>query len=231
MALVHRRSNDSLVATARRAFTIVDLAPDRRCVGAIAYRTEESVEVLRGHPGQLVGLWSIIQVPTGGTVHIATSASAEPRTCFGDPADAWRSGRDRLQVDLGVRRIFKIGLSPSAVKGRWAYVRKVPGGYLVVGRRFHPQPWRLYADAPLFDLESQGDALQLYNDDGSSGEFGEVETHGPAVVVGEGTDRAVDASLTVVALVIGSHLRSWLADWLGESSAPQAVVTGRSFNR
>src|ERR1019366_10606142 len=106
-----------------------------------------------------------------------------------------------------------VGLAPDDATGRWAYVRPASGGFLVVARRFFSQPWLLYADAPLNQLTQQGDALQLYNDDGSNGGFAEVETHSPAIVVGAGTDRVADSSLTIIAVIRQSKLKEWLDEW------------------
>jgi hypothetical protein len=231
IALNHRRSNDELRAVVRRVFTLVDLEGDKRRLGAIADRTDNSLEVIDGRPGQVVGIWSIVQVPNGGTIDIATGGHPTPRKCFGEvPTNIWHSTPGRLQVDLGSRETFKIGLSPEDATGRWVYVRPAPGGFLVVARRFFSQPWLLYADAPLGQLESQGDALQLYNDDGSNGGFAEVETHSPAIVIGRGPKSVVDSSLTVVALIRPAKLDEWLDEWM-TGSGPQAVLDTQSIHR
>lgn len=62
--------------------------------------------------------------------------------------------------------------------------------------------------------DAQGDAIQFYNDDGTTGSFGELETHGPAVICGEGFNRSTERSMTVVALVSARHVEGWLDDWL-----------------
>jgi hypothetical protein len=129
--LRHQRSRASFAANVRRLFSIVELAPDDRRIDAIAYQTEDSLDLINGEVGQVVGLWSIVQLPIGGTVHIATSDRAHLRTCFGEiPDEVRRSSGRRIQVDLGGRTTFKVGLVPANVTGRWAYVRHVDDWFL-----------------------------------------------------------------------------------------------------
>ena len=69
---------------------------------------------------------------------------------------------------------YKVGLLPENIPGRVAYARPVEQGVLVIYRQFFPQPWRPYCDVPMHDIQSQGDVLQVVNDSGDSGGFGEM---------------------------------------------------------
>jgi len=95
-----------------------------------------------------------------------------------------------------------------------AYARKVAGEYLVVYRKFFPQPWRLYSDVPMNDLKGPGDALQVYNDDGPLGGFGELEYHSPTIQVGQGNNHIMDSNLTIVGLICENQWQDWLNHWL-----------------
>ena len=156
-----------------------------------------------------------MQVPRGGTVWVPCRDRAAFRDYF-TPIDnsLWKKEQDRLCFEITGQYRYKIGISPSGVKGKQAYIRKVMAGYLVIFREFFPQPWRHYCDVPLDNLKSNGDAIQVYNDDGSFGGFGEMEYHSPCLEAGNGPGHIVDTNLTIVGLVAAKDLAAWKEHWL-----------------
>jgi len=63
-------------------------------------------------------------------------------------------------------------------------------------------------------LDTPGDAVQVYNDDGNFGNFGEMEYHTPALVAGAGNDLIQDTNLTVAGFVARSDWDAWQRRWL-----------------
>ena len=67
---------------------------------------------------------------------------------------------------------------------------------------------------PLTARGDRGDAVQVYNDGGDLGGFGEMEFHSPALVVGRGNDWLQDSCFTVVGFVPARQWRKWTDHWL-----------------
>lgn len=139
-----------------------------------------------------VCLWSLLQTKPSGTMLIPTAPGA-------DPAKAYREyfnplGPDRIAVENGIisvkidgRYRSKIGVNgPSAGKGI-AFLRDdgQDQGVLFV-QLFPVDPKGIYVDKPWGKPSDYGDAIEMYNDDGKSGGFCELECHGPARVLAKG---------------------------------------------
>ncbi len=199
-----------------RAFTMLELVPGPFFTKQVAWQTDNELLIHDGTLGQKVGLWSVLQAPAGGTVSIRTPNEVSFRDYFLPiPKGLWRKRGNILHVDITGRRQYKIGIAPNnAMTGAMVYARKVVNGHLVIYRRFLPQPWRPYADVPMKDLKGNGDAIQIYNDDGSFGGFGEMEYHSPALQVGAGNDHIMDSNLTIVGIVPENSWSNWLNHWL-----------------
>ncbi len=211
---LHRKGKVRL--TLARHYTLLeglDAPLFRKCV---AYRTDDELRVRSGIPGQAVGLWSLAQVPAGGTLYIPCRGRASYRDYFTPaPKRLRRKQGHILCFDITGRDQYKIGVSPSMACGTFAYARRSGTSYLVLLRRFFPQPWREYCDVPMSDRSSGGDAVQAYNDGGDFGGFGEMEYHSPALRVGRGTDCLLDSSLTIAGKVSGTAWARWKRYWLG----------------
>jgi hypothetical protein len=90
----------------------------------------------------------------------------------------------------------KIGITPAAFAGHVRYAR----GDLVIERQVNVQPHSRYCDHPLrADRSRQGDALQVFEDDGHYGGYAEIEHHSPAAATG-GPNGIVDVCRTTVTL-------------------------------
>lgn len=198
-----------------RSFTAVQTGQMPYFRKHTAYQTDNELCIRGGTDGQKVGLWSILQVPAGGKMYTRCYGQTPFRCYFGTITDnLWRKENDLLQLDITANQQYKIGIAPDSINGTVAYARKVSDEYLVICRKFFPQPWRTYCDVPILDLKSQGDAIQVYNDDGEYGQFGEMEYHSPSLQVGTGNDRIMDSNLTIVGLVPEKNWQNWLDHWL-----------------
>lgn len=201
MEHLHRKS--FVAVEIRRTFYRQPLIPAGLVDGGvhIAYQTDTRLTILDGTEGQPVGLWSLVQIPAGGRLMVHTVGEARLRDYFAPiPASHWECGGAGLSLAITGAQQFKVGVAPHAVAGRLTYSRGVSDGTLSIDRFFNVSPWRVYADHPLLDEYGQGDAVQVYNDGGDFGGFGEMEHHAPQLIVGRGPEVLVDSCLTVVSL-------------------------------
>ncbi|GGD93447.1 DUF6786 family protein [Paenibacillus nasutitermitis] len=127
--------------------------------------------------------WTILQVPAGGHAYAATYGTASP-TDFFSPA-----GPSHLSVSEGIVRFridakqaHKISLTSLQTTGRFGYFRRDESGHChLIVRQIGVYPSADYLDVPWHDPVYGGHCVQLYNDDGQIGSFGELEHHAPAV--------------------------------------------------
>ena len=187
---------------------------------SLAYATDDAATILTGIPQQQIGFWSLIQVPGGGKAYVGTRRMTDPRDCFHEVADLrYEVGEGYTALELTGRKRFKAAISPEQATGTLLYVRPAANGaYVGIVRRFFSQPWRNYCDAPLNEGE-QGDAVQLYSDDGSLGVFGEIEYHSAAFAASDSDSQFGASHLTIVGTIAADDLESWLAHWLNDDEA------------
>lgn len=180
--------------------------------GGLSFQISTILEILDGTAGQPVDLWSILQVPFGGSMIIPTVGSPIPRDHFAPcPASEFTSSPGLLELKIGGPAMFKVGLAPHASAGRVAYRRPIGSNWLVLERNFPLHPALRYCDSPMDLPDTQGDALQFFNDDGSFGCFGEMEHRSPALVCGEGPQTLTESTITRVQLLADPDYLAWEA--------------------
>jgi hypothetical protein len=185
---------------------------------AVAYTTENTVRIRRGAAGQVIDLWSLLQLPGGGVLYIPCRATPRFRDYFRPiPRALWRINGQILRLEITGRHQYKIGVPASLTTGRVVYVRRVGRRVVVVTRDFWSQPWRRYCDVPLRALRSEGDAVQVYCDDGAYGGFGELEYHSPALAADRAGRELVDQSVTIVQVWPAQVWARRRDDWLAGS--------------
>ncbi|MFN2464231.1 MAG: hypothetical protein ABR573_10065 [Candidatus Dormibacteria bacterium] len=175
-------------------------APSRGA--GFGYRTTTELEV-EGPAGQPISLWTLAQVPAGGLAMVSTAGTAPIRSYFGPfPDGAIAQQRGLIRMTVSGKRRWKAGVGPDVATGRMAYVRPVQGGALMLMREFSVDPSLPYPDAPAH-ADGQGDAVQVFIDDGTYGGFGELEHHGAPGVTCEGTTRLFEEFDTTIAYIAG----------------------------
>jgi hypothetical protein len=215
VSLRHRRHADRFDVEMRRSISPARLSSAHFFASYLAYRVDNSLSINEARSGQAFGLWSLIQVPPGGTMHLPCQGECSFRDYLEPiPADLWQISGREIRLRVTAERQYKIGIGPTKTTGRATYVRPVGDQYLVVYRAFFAQPWRDYCDVPAQPQESYGDAVQVFDDGGIAGGYGELEYHSPCLVAGRESNHLCDSSLCVVGLVERADLQQWLDYWL-----------------
>lgn len=142
-----------------------------------------------------LALWTLIQVPAGGEAVIPTIGSAEPTDFFNPTGDSHLRllpGSVRFRIDA--TEAHKISLKAVHATGRLGYIRPIANDrYALIVRQIRMDPSGRYGDVPLHDTADAGHCIQLYNDNGRIGSFGELEYHSPSFA-GTGANSVADHS-------------------------------------
>jgi hypothetical protein len=143
-----------------------------------------------------VALWSLLQLPHGGELLIATFSKASYTTYFGqvDSRDLSISEhlvRYRMRADGE----HKLGFKAHPLTGRVAYLYSLGDeSRCLVVRNFFVNPSGAYLDVPSTEINSIGSAVEACNIRSNLGEFSELEYHTPAIVAQEGAITCEDES-------------------------------------
>lgn len=164
-----------------------------------------------------LGIWSLLQLPHGGSLIVQTKCYAEPSVMFDaiDPEDI-EIKESSLIYRLRARGTQKIGLFASSVTGRVGYIcKRYMDKYDLVIRDFTPHPNELYADVPWDNLTGEGYCFQACSVHSKVGQFSEMEHHSPGIVVSPSTPGGSMTDLSRVWAFRGSRkLISSLAEML-----------------
>lgn len=215
VALPHHHKNRTYDFDLTRRFSLVVLKkpPFSDCV---TYHSENELDLSAAADGaQSIGTWSLLQVPVGGLMSVGVRPDAKWRDYFTPiTRPLWSQEGGALHLQISGDAQYKIGLPPNALTGRAAYAREVGDKTVVILRQWEPQPWLHFCDAPMNDLQSAGDALQVYSDNGGTGSFGELELHAPALRFDAASTRNVMSYLTVVGITTHDEWLAWRDEWL-----------------
>lgn len=217
VTLKNQHDKSSIKLDFTRSFFLAD-AQTPHFDKSVSYTTNNTLQIRKGKLGQKVDLWAILQVPAGGIVYIPIRGEGQVRNYFDPITDDLCEKRKRvIAFEVTGKQQYKVGISPASSRGRYAYVREFGDDYLVIYREYFNQPWREYCDAPLDEQDTQGDSIQVYNDNGDFGGYGEIEHHTPGLRVGGYFDHLSNSYLTVAGLVKEKQWSKWYHHWiLGE---------------
>ena len=158
-------------------------APPSETVQYAGYTQRTVLELLGGgNAGVRVGIWNLIQLPSGGELIVPTYTRANPQTCFGSIPPRCFTIEDRLlRLKVDFPDSHKIALRAACVCGRVGYVYPCRDRWALVVRNISINPAGEYVDVQHFALDDPGYALQFCRVDNELGDFFEVEYHAPAV--------------------------------------------------
>ncbi len=170
--------------------------PDMKYVGLkFTHELLNLSDLTIGQDVDYVGLWSLIQLDTAGTMIIPIRLdSAHQNITVRDygpanfnivPPERMTIGQDYISVKIDGKFRCKLGVAPWAARNGIAYLsyRKNSDQGILYLKQFDVQPNGIYLDHPWERPYDYGDAIQMYNDDGRFGGFCEIECHGPAKVL------------------------------------------------
>lgn len=139
--------------------------------------------------------WNLVQLNPGGHVLIPASPCAEATDYRrGAPfAAALAPHGGGFRFPITGAHLFKVGYRAAHTTGRVGYLNTLDDGraYLLV-RAFDNDPSVRYIDEPADSPGHSGDSLQVYNDGGVLGGFGELECFGRAIGGAAGISAATD---------------------------------------
>lgn len=147
-------------------------------------------------------LWSLLQTNPSGTMLIPLAKGADPKKAY---REYFNPLGDRLVVQNGIISVqidgkyrSKIGVNAKSSGKGIAFLRDDGGGNGVLFVQLFPvDPKGKYVDKPWGKPSDYGDAIEMYNDDGKSGGFCEIECHGPAKVLKKGESQSHDMVIHV----------------------------------
>jgi hypothetical protein len=133
--------------------------------------------------GIMAESWNLAQVRPGGEAIIPCTPGLEYLDYY-EPIDgshlSVERGAARLKI-TGDRR-YKVGFRTPNLLGRIGYLRQVgaEASELIV-RNFHNDPSSSYVEEPADAIGCRGLSLNVYNDGGALGGFGELECNGRTI--------------------------------------------------
>jgi hypothetical protein len=132
--------------------------------------------------GILSAAWNIIQLNPGGVILIPASPCVEWTNYYDPAGELQEIKNNHVQVSITGEHWYKLGYKAAHVTGRLGYFNYLydDQAYLLV-RNFYNNPSALYIDEPGPLPGVRGDSIQVYNDGGTLGGFGEMEVHGQAI--------------------------------------------------
>lgn len=128
--------------------------------------------------------WNLIQLNHGGQLTIPASSHAEA-VDYGRgllPDDAQTVCDGAFRVNLTGEHTYKVGYKSAHITGRMAYYHPLDDerAYLLI-RSFTNNPSSIYVEEPADQPGVIGDAVHIYSDNGSFGDFGEIECQGQTI--------------------------------------------------
>jgi len=143
-------------------------------------------EISWGEDVDFLGLWSLIQINPGGSLLVPINPGVPEafRNYFNVFTPSHLEifpGAFRLKIDGKFRG--KLGIAPAAASNWLGYLCDRGAGSYLILKEFTVDPHGIYLDHPWGQAAEYGDPVQMYNDDGNMGGFGEMECHAPARIL------------------------------------------------
>lgn len=142
--------------------------------------------------GEAVEGWNLLQVHGGGNIYIPMY-QVETGTNYYEPAGEYERCLDNgiLLKATGCNR-YKVGYRAALVTGRLGYVCEWDKAPCLLIRSFPNDPSGIYEEEPPHMPGIHGFSVHVYNDDGNSGGFSEIECTLPAISGNSGRDSSDD---------------------------------------
>jgi hypothetical protein len=132
-----------------------------------------------------VSLWSLMQVPFSGKAYISTHGLSTFTDFIDDEYhDGVSIDAQGISMEFRGQQRRKISVKSIYASGRIGYLREMDDNHvMLIVRQFEVNPASFYPDVRLTDMQDTGYCVQCYKDDGSLGDFGELEYHSPSGIL------------------------------------------------
>ncbi len=195
---INNLKDHSFFVKTTRSIELLDSYPDFKAenlkyVGMkFTHELQNLSQQIIGKDVGFIGLWSLIQLDPSGTMIIpikkdpahdnVTVRDYGPTNFNMVPPERITINDDWIAVKIDGEYRCKLGIAPWAARNGIAFLRyeKENGQGILYLKEFDIEPEGIYLDHPWEKEYNYGDAIQMYNDDGSFGGFCEIECHGPA---------------------------------------------------
>lgn len=142
--------------------------------------------------GEAVEGWNLLQVYGGGNIYIPMY-QAEAGTDYYEPAGEYERFLDNgILLKATGRNRYKVGYKAALVTGRLGYSCKWDEDPCLLIRSFPNDPSGVYEEEPPLMPGIHGFSVHVYNDDGNSGGFSEIECTLPAILGNSGRNSSDD---------------------------------------
>ncbi|MDR2480073.1 MAG: hypothetical protein LBD48_12275 [Treponema sp.] len=136
--------------------------------------------------------WNLLQVAPPGRVYIPMFRAAsgvnyyEPVLPFEKVEKRW------VELCVTGKNRYKTGYRSTSITGRMAFTTQRGGTCFLLVRNFPNNPSAAYGEEPPLMPGEKGFSVHVYNDDGKSGGFAELECNLQAIGIPAGYERAAD---------------------------------------
>jgi hypothetical protein len=153
-----------------------------------------------------IGLWSLIMLPNETTGNVIVPIQCTLERSYRDnyfnkvPEGKIKIVNDIIYMQVKGGEIYKIGVPAEISAGVIASLRpsRVDSDVVLIVKKFKVDNKGRYIDRPLKEQDSNGDAIQSYNSDGTGdGCFFEIECHSPSVELKPGATQSHDIQIYV----------------------------------
>ena len=137
--------------------------------------------------------WDLLQIRPEGTLYIPMYVPVRGTDHYEPAAEMETLVRGGVCLKINGQRRYKIAYPSSALTGRFGYLADADGEntYLVV-INYPNNPSCMYAEEPPLRPGDRGYSIHIYNDDGTSGGFAEMECNLQTIGRPTGLDRSID---------------------------------------
>ncbi len=215
--LRNRRSGGSFAFRLTRVLRSCESPIDAAGLQYCGYESVSELEVMKPEPSpDRYGIWQLAQLPAGGRVVVPVRGEPPMVDYFRTGVAGYCRLRDGwIEFPVTGRAQHKLGLRAADAIGRMGYLRPIDAGHAtLVVRHTTIAATAHYADYPGHERDRRDVAVQLYNDGGDFGGFGEMEHHSPATAA-DAHSTTRDASRTWCYAGPAGRIRQAAAELLG----------------
>lgn len=191
-------------AKASRHYSKTEAHQDMDWLAVSAFTTKDTL-VIEQNPAihQKIGIWSLLQLPAGGTLSIPIQEENDHYQNYFNPIpeDLWNIENKQLKLKITGAHHYKVGVAKLS-EGKLFYTREIDQNRkLVIIRSFDLCPKENYCDKPLITDRELGDIAQVYNDGGEHGGFGELEIHSGSIDFASGSNTCEFITKTSIGII------------------------------